>query len=573
MSIHGVAAVASRTFVVAAAAATAATFAVVGSGDAHSTYEGSSPWLRLVGTSAAVSLIVAALVLAATAAMASAAFATAALALAWLAPVVVGWQTGPARTRTAGAIAAPLCAALVALTVTVLPLRSRQPASILRRVAAGIAAVAVIAAATILALVRDPLRDLRCWSDCTVPPVLPHHGVALVLRLTHNLAALNAAVAILATLLAGQLFVRASDVERRAFGPALIAAMAAGLAYTAYAVEVRAGPPETPTAIRYEWLFAARGTSLLLLAAALAWCALRPRLVRGRVSRLALDLERSAGGLASVLTSTLGDDDLSVLFPVAGGIVDADGSRRRHADIPATATPIVGSGGVLAYVDSSRFALDDVGRTLGPAAELALGNDRLRAEALARLQEVTESRARLVEATEIARRRMERDLHDGAQQVLLALGYDLLAAISEAERRGNDELVGLLRAAHGHAAEAGRELREIAGGIYPPALHSYGLIAALDSLADIRPLQLSSSLPADRRYPGPVEAAAYAVVAEAVSQLPSLAVAVSEAGGRLELALDGWDGRAATWFEDRAGAVGGTVAARGTTLAVSFPVG
>ena len=116
--------------------------------------------------------------------------------------------------------------------------------------------------------------------------------------------------------------------------------------------------------------------------------------------------------------------------------------------------------------------------------------------------------------------------------------------VAEAERRGDVEQSGFLRAAHARAEEAARELREIAGGLYPPALQQYGLAAALESLADTQPLALQTTLPAGRRYPARVEAAAYAVVAEATAQLPSLRVAVGESDGILELRLVGLAGRA-----------------------------
>ena len=522
MSTAAVAAVAARAFVVVAAAAATTMFAVAGTGDAGSTYTGSGPLLRILGVGAAVSLLLVALVLAHTGGTLALAVAAASTALVWLAPLVLGWQAGPPGMRTAAAMVVPLLPVFLAALVLAAPVAPRKVARLVGRSVVAVGAVCVVGAAVARALVRDPLRDLACWSDCTLRPVLPHQSFALVVRVTHLLLAAQLALGLLACALAVVLVRASSAVERRLYGAALAAAGLAGAAQAAFAAEIRWGPAESPVRVRYEWLFAARAVALLLLAGGLAWAVIRPLLVRRRVTRLALDLERSTA-----------PDGLARLLAAEGDIL----------------------GG---------------GQRLGAAAEVALGNERLRMEALARLDEATESRARLVEAAEAARRRMERDLHDGAQQRMLALGYDLLVAVAEAERRGNVEQSGFLRAAHARAEEAARELREIAGGLYPPALQQYGLAAALESLADTQPLALQTTLPAGRRYPARVEAAAYAVVAEAAAQLPSLRVAVGESDGILELRLVGWPDAPTIWLEDRAGAVGGVVSAQDSTLRITF---
>ena len=110
---------------------------------------------------------------------------------------------------------------------------------------------------------------------------------------------------------------------------------------------------------------------------------------------------------------------------------------------------------------------------------------------------------------------MERDLHDGAQQRLLALTYDLRVALTIAEIARDERAAASLRAALGRGASAAQELRDIAHGIFPAELAASGLEAALESLADLRPLRLEVELAPGRRFRPEVETAAYAVVAEA----------------------------------------------------------
>jgi signal transduction histidine kinase len=139
--------------------------------------------------------------------------------------------------------------------------------------------------------------------------------------------------------------------------------------------------------------------------------------------------------------------------------------------------------------------------------------EELRAE----LTEVTHSRARLVDAFEYERRRIERDLHDGAQQRLVALNMDLgMARLdvdedSEADRR--------LAAAQRKADELITELRELVRGIHPRVLTDRGLPAALGELADHSPVPVTVQAELPRRLPSHVEGTAYFVVAEALTNV------------------------------------------------------
>jgi signal transduction histidine kinase len=495
---------------------------------------------------------------------------------AWFAPAWVGWEGGPELIRSTGLVLASLLPALVLAVAALLPPKTSGLGRA-ARLAFVVATTAAAAAASVaLALVRDPLRDPYCWRDCAVDAFVVHDDVALARRLTWVALAIGAALGAAAALVGIVRLARASGVTRRWAGPALAATVLAGIAIAAYAVALRVEPREAPGRLLYQWLFVGRSLALLALAGGLAWLAFRPRLVRGRVTRLAVDLERSAadGGLRDILARALGDPGLRLAYPIGSGerLVGADG-RTFGPEPSRRVAPLVGEGGVVAFVESD-VTVDALEGELGPAAQLALGNERLRAEALARLAEVTGSRARIVERADAARRRIERDLHDGAQQRLLALTYDLRVALTIAESSGNEPAATPLRAALDRAVSASQELRDVAHGIFPAELATSGLGAALESLADLRPLRLAVALPAGRRYRPDVETAAYAVVAEATEEGGPLVVAVVENSGTLHLTVEGdvdW-GERLVRLEDRVGAAGGSVRASGRKLEALLPV-
>jgi signal transduction histidine kinase len=133
-----------------------------------------------------------------------------------------------------------------------------------------------------------------------------------------------------------------------------------------------------------------------------------------------------------------------------------------------------------------------------------------------RVSELARSRARLVDAFEAERRRIERDLHDGAQQRLVALTMTLGLARLDAPP---GPLADQLAKAHEEAGEALVELRELIHGIHPKVLADYGLQAAVADAADRSPVPVDLDLELPGRLPGPVETAAYFVVCEALANV------------------------------------------------------
>ena len=146
-------------------------------------------------------------------------------------------------------------------------------------------------------------------------------------------------------------------------------------------------------------------------------------------------------------------------------------------------------------------------RLLGPRPDLA-----------ARVTELEISRERVVDAAEAERRRIERDLHDGAQQRLVALAMDL----GRAKARFADDLdaaAGLVDQAHAQAKEALTELRNLVRGVHPPVLTERGLDAALSGLAALCPVPVDVHVDVPVRPKSSVEAVAYFMVAEALTNV------------------------------------------------------
>ena len=194
----------------------------------------------------------------------------------------------------------------------------------------------------------------------------------------------------------------------------------------------------------------------------------------------------------------------------------------------------------------------------GAAAGLALENERLHAELRARLEELRASRARIVEAAQQERRRIERDLHDGTQQRLVSIAMTLGLADSRIDR-DPAAAKALLGEARASLSDALRELRELAQGIHPGILTERGLRPALEELAYAARLPLELDVSLSERLPERVEAAAYYVVSEAITNVVKHAEANS-----IRVRVERVDGHAVVEVADDG--VGGADSGGGTGL-------
>jgi signal transduction histidine kinase len=259
---------------------------------------------------------------------------------------------------------------------------------------------------------------------------------------------------------------------------------------------------------------------------------LRARVIRGGAFReLVAELGMAPPRrerLRDSLATALGDPSLELAFwlPDAKEYVDSEG---RPVDVsngpPSRAVSEVRlEDRLVAAIVHDSSLLDDpeLVRAVGAAAALALENERLDAELRAKVDELRASRTRIVEATLAERRRLERDLHDGAQQRLVSVALGL-RLVQGRMRDAGDGVRELLQTAGDELDAALAELRELAQGIHPAVLSDRGLDAALHALASRAPLPVDLDARVSERLPEPVELAAYFVAAEALTNVAKYA--------------------------------------------------
>jgi signal transduction histidine kinase len=244
-------------------------------------------------------------------------------------------------------------------------------------------------------------------------------------------------------------------------------------------------------------------------------------------------------------------------------------------------------GGVVLWVGIP--ALGWLGRGYGAYAELLLGSNEDPA-LTAQMSDLRDARSRIIEAADAERRRIERDLHDGAQQRLVALSINLRMAEKRAAE-GDPAAAELVRSAGEEAGLALRELRDLARGIHPAILSNRGLAAALDDLAGRAAVPVELVAVPSQRLPDPVESTVYFVVSECLANIGKHAeatqasVAVTVVGDEVEVIVkdDGvggaelGNGSGLQGLEDRVGALDGCVdvdspPGAGTTVMVTIPL-
>lgn len=251
---------------------------------------------------------------------------------------------------------------------------------------------------------------------------------------------------------------------------------------------------------------------------------LQLRLGRASVGELLLEIGAHPGPaeLERAAARALHDPSATIVYRVGESASYVDVSGRRvalPADPGRSVTSIQRDGTDVAALihaatlDENRALVDAVARGVGMAIE----NAQLQVELQAQLAEVQASRARIVSAGDAERRRLERDLHDGAQQRLIALSLDL--RMLEKELADNPAAVAQLEDAQGEITRSLDELRNIARGLHPAVLSAHGLAVALEQVAARAPVPVSLTVDVGERLPEPVEVAAYYVVTESLANI------------------------------------------------------
>jgi signal transduction histidine kinase len=264
--------------------------------------------------------------------------------------------------------------------------------------------------------------------------------------------------------------------------------------------------------------FAVAGLAPLAFLAGL----LDARLAKAGVGELLVQLRANpAPDLRELLAQALRDPTLTLIYwlPQYGSWADQDGN-------PATLPePDSGRGTTLVKQEGKQIAAlvydatlveePELVEAVSAAAGIALENGRLEAELRARLQELHGSRTRVVEAQQKERRSLERNLHDGAQQRLVALALELGLL---AEKANSDPATQTqLKRARSEVAKSLDELRDVARGLHPAVVSGHGLAVALESLTTARPIEVKLKTDGLPRLPEQLEVAAYYVVSESLT--------------------------------------------------------
>jgi len=448
----------------------------------------------------------------------------------------------------------------------------------------GVARLAIVGAYTVTfggqlvgALVAPEARD--------VLSIASHSNASHTIDRAQELTA--AALAVIVLFLVLQRGHGLRGPTRRMQGPLLLAAATtalAGLVWLGWVIAADARVPTVETIARAVAL-----TVPLGIVAGIGWSRIR----RPQASELVVELRREAAAtMRERLARALGDPTLDLAYRLHDArYVDADGRPLELPDGSERAlTTITAAGEEIAVLIHDPALLDDPAlvESVRATAALVLENERLAAEVRSQLAEVRASRGRIVAATDAERRRIERNLHDGAQQRLVtisvALGLEASradAAAAQALSRAQDEV-----------EEAIAELRELARGIHPTLLRDEGLTAAVETLARRAPVSVTVQSTVRERLPEQVELAAYFVVSEALTNIVKHASAAEAsvllerepAALRVTVTDDGTGGARVkpesglAGLHDRLEALDATLsisseAGQGTTICATFPCG
>ncbi|HEY8870054.1 MAG TPA: histidine kinase [Candidatus Limnocylindrales bacterium] len=501
---------------------------------------------------------------------------------AWLSADWIGWQDGNPIVRTMAMLAAPFFLPLILHLVAAY--RSGAASDRISQLAVSISYAAVSVVTLLAVLFRNPLTDPNCWNNCTDDVLLVRNQPNLQPALEVARPASGLVVGIALIVLVALRLARATPTERRRIYPVFVPALFVGATATAQTVLLLAMPREGPQIAQFAVLFQLRSWTAALLALGLVWVVIRDRRSRSAIARLARDLGDAPqpGSLAPALGGAMNDPTLQVAYwiPRSGRLVDGAGQT-----VPApvsgdqrTVTRIARGGRTVAFVVQDASSADGLRleREMGPAATLALENERLRVELLSQVEDLRASRARIVAKGDAERARLERDLHDGGQQRLILLLHELGVAREQAVLERNDDLADRLDVARRETSELVSDLRELAHGIHPAVLTERGLRAALLSLADTAPLPVKVQGSAAGRFPRGAEEAAYAIVASALEQAArvgseGMTVSIIASDGALMIEIDGAGSGPFPHIADRVASAEGRLAIGGSTLEIWIP--
>ncbi len=449
------------------------------------------------------------------------------------------------------------------------------------------------------------------WYACQTCPETVDALVAnrqLLDRIAPVSLTLATSLALVVVGLAARRLIAAGPAGRRRLAPVAIAALAVLVGTVgagAYRLVVSQGLFDDPRSAALYYAV------LMLAAVAVLAGLLQDRLARTAVADLVIDLRGEHHGgdgdprrLRDALARALGDPTHELFVAEPGGN-GGGGAQERYRDLdgrpvelpaPTARRAVTRIGDEAARVGAIAHdpsLLDDPGLVAAVTAAVRLESDnrQLTAEVERQLGELRASQARIVTASDAERRRVERDLHDGAQQRLVALSMELGRIRGAAAGTSDPAMSQALGGIAADLETAIEELRELARGILPPILSDAGLAAAVESLAIRAPLPVRATVDVPERLPREVESTLYFVIAEGLANVArhaaatraTVRVSLVPGGVRGEVEDDGRGGASAAGGSgiqgliDRVGALGGTLRVdsqpgSGTRLIAELPV-
>ena len=475
---------------------------------------------------------------------------------------------------TLGLILEQLWIALLAMLLIGLP--EGRPSSPVNRWAVTGAFAVTLAGQAAGALVDPDARNLLS--------VAPHASVAHAIDRAQEIAGAAIAIVVLTLLVLRLGGLRSA--ARRSQGPLLAAAVVSVSAGAVWLGVVIAGDASSS---RTETIARAIIVSLPLgIVAGIVWSRLR----RPDASDLVVELQaQSPATIGERLARALDDPTLQLAYRLDDGLyVDAAG---RNVDLPRdpdrAVTSVTVGGEEVAVLVHDPALLDEPALvdSVRATAALVLEIERLAAQVRSQLAEVRASRGRIVSAADSERRRIERNLHDGAQQRLVTLS---IALGLEASRVDSAAAADVLSHAQDEVEQAITELRDLARGIHPTLLRDEGLQIAVEALARRASIPVTVGGAVSDRLPDPIELTAYFVVSEALTNVTKHAAAkqasvtLEQRSGALCVSVtdDGVGGARVTFgsglagLRDRLGALDATLVIRsatgqGTTVYAEIP--
>ena len=484
------------------------------------------------------------------------------VSLAWILPRLSPWTSLPPRTQVALLAAAPLAVAGTALLATGWNRTRRPPRP------AWIAVALATAASIVLILGYDPFFDPGCRFNCTPSPALLAGMIS-----AHAVVAVAAFLTVAATVVAVWVALRCNGPGVVRVGAAVAAVLVAVAAIDRWVSWTSDGPPAI--ANRLETL--ATATAAVLATVAVVHAHTVQRRVRRVVEQLAAPglLGRSGGGVRNVHFAVPADDRW----------VDRAGREIASSDC-GRCVVLSNQDGPSVHLVLRRWEQPDHALlAVTPAARLALENARLHAVGLVRLADLRASQRRIVEVADGERLRIEHDLHDGAQQRLVAVRMHL----GSARTRSGGIVPDALRSAETHVRSALAALRDLSHDSLGSGLVAEGLLAAVDELLATSSVRMDLRAEVDELdFSAAIQMTAYLAIAEGCKNLAAYSgcahgqvILLEDSDGLLAQVQDGGrggavKGRGLTEISDRVGALGGhftldSPPGEGTRLTVRLP--